>query len=133
MPKFIYYLACVLLWLGLTILALLSLSNRFYDYLTRHPKFTLYLLGINIVPAVADLKKFYLFLAGGWTWLLVWSWWLMPWLKEYFFKTVSNPPTLQIARISSLVVIVSYTGVGFFFIGKSLTIWFKKIYRNAKI
>ncbi len=127
-----YYIACMIIWLGLTGAAAAALRPGFPEWLEAHPRVMLYLLGINRLPLNPSrtLKRFYLFLAGGWTWILVWSWWWMPLLKDYFFRSTPTPIAFRIARISTLIVVGAYAAVGFFAIGRSLTIWFKDIYNS---
>ncbi|MBN1594871.1 hypothetical protein JW933_02990 [candidate division FCPU426 bacterium] len=129
----LYYLACGLVWLGLTILASMAVRQGFPEWLRSHPKTMVCLLGTNRMPAkpVRTLRRFYLFLCGGFTWLLVWSWWIMPPVKNFFFKSIPTPVAFKIARISTLVVVIAYAAAGFFAIGRAVTIWFKEIYRPA--
>jgi len=132
--KIIYYFACVFLWAGLIILAVMAIRPGFPEWLRAHPQIMVLLLGTNQMPAkpVRTLRRFYLFLTGGWTWLLVWSWWLMPAIRDFFFRSTPNPTAFQIARISSIIVILAYAGVGFFAIGRAITIWFREIYSHTE-
>jgi hypothetical protein len=126
----LYYTACVVLWLGLTALALLALRPGFSAWLEARPGVRVWLLGTDRMPdrPVRTLRRFYWFLDGGWTWLLVWSWWLMPALKNYFFRSATQPAALQTARLSSIIVVLAYAATGFFAIGRGITIWYREIY-----
>ncbi|MCD4814139.1 hypothetical protein K8S19_10665 [bacterium] len=132
--KILYYSASILLWVFLAVMAWAALRSGFPKWLREHEQAMLVLLGTNQMPANPEktLRRFYLFLGGGWTWLLIWSWWLMPVVKDFFFREVSNPAALQISRISSGIVLFAYAGVGFFWIGKAVTIWFKEIYNHQE-
>jgi hypothetical protein len=128
----LYYGASVFLAVLLVVLGLASLHPRFADWLGDRPKVMILLLGINLLPLkpVRTLRRFYLFLSGGWIWLLVWSWWLMPWLKNLFYHNVPSLKAYQMARISTLILLVAYSAFGFYCIGKALNIWYKEIYNR---
>lgn len=129
----LYYGLSVLLWVILFALGMCSLHQQFATWLQLHPKVMLWILGINRLPTkpVRTLRRFYLFLASGWTWLLVWSWWIMPVLKNYYYYNLNSLKSYQIARISLMIILAAYSAFGFFCIGKSLSIWFKEIYRRS--
>lgn len=133
--KLLYYSASILLWLFLALMAWASLQPGFVAWLRRNEKWMIVLLGTNQMPQKPEktLKRFYLFLVGGWTWLLAWSWWLMPVIKTFFFREINNPTALRISRLSSMIVLLAYAGVGFFCIAKAVTIWFKEIYNQPQI
>lgn len=126
----LYYAACVVLWLGLTALALLVLRPGFIAWLEARPGLRVWLLGTDRMPdkPAHTLRRFYWFLDGGWTWLLVWSWWLMPALRDHFFRSATQPAALQTARLSSIIVVLAYAATGFFAIGRGITIWYREIY-----
>lgn len=126
----LYYTACAVLWLGLTSLALLVLRPGFITWLEARPGLRVWLLGTDRMPdrPARTLRRFYWFLDGGWTWLLVWSWWLMPALRDYFFRSATQPAALQTARLSGIIVMLSYAAAGFFAIGRGITIWYREIY-----
>ncbi|MCK5243237.1 hypothetical protein KAR34_12385 [bacterium] len=128
--KILYYLACAFLWSGLMSLVVMAWRPGFPEWLTAHPKVMVLLLGTDQLPRrpVLTLRRFYLFLTCGFTWLLVWSWWLMPVIKDFFFRSTPTPTAWQVARISSIIVVLGYAAVGFYGIGKAITIWFKEIY-----
>ena len=88
------------------------------------------LLGIDRLPLnpIRTLRRFYLFLSGGWIWLLVWSWGLMPLLKNVFYRNLPSLKAYQTARLATLILLIAYSAFGFFCIGKALNIWFKEIY-----
>lgn len=125
-----YFVACSLIWMGLMVLVWFAFRTNFAQWLTNHRKAFFYLLGVQKLPNQPEktLKRFYGFLAGGWTWILLWSWWFMPELKDYFFQSVETALAYKIARWSTLIVVAGYAAVGFFAIGKAITIWFKEIY-----
>ncbi len=127
----LYYGISILIWLYLAVLVVLVWRPAFVDWLQGSAKGMYYLLGVSRLPdhPTSLLKRFFGYLAGGWTWLLVWSWWLMPQLKLYFYKSISNEMSFKVARISTMVVLLAYGGVGFFAIAKAITIWYKKIYQ----
>ena len=127
-----YYGISVLLWVLLAALGLSSLHPRFADWLREHPRALLLLLGINQLPLqpARTLRRFYLLLSGGWTWLLVWYWWLMPLLKNNFYRNVSTLKAYQTARLATLILLVAYSAFGFYCIGKALNLWLKEIYRR---
>jgi hypothetical protein len=127
-----YYGISVFLWVLLAALGFGSLHPRFAAWLAAHPRTQLWLLGIDRLPAkpVLTLRRFYLFLSGGWTWLLLWSWWLMPLLKNSFYRNVPSLKAYQTARLATLILLVSYSAFGFYCIGKALNIWFKEIYHR---
>ncbi|MEW6516352.1 MAG: hypothetical protein AB1439_05535 [candidate division FCPU426 bacterium] len=124
----LYYAACLALWLGLTVMALLVLRRDFIAWLEARPGLRVWLLGTDRMPPARTIQRFYWFLDGGWTWILVWSWWLMPALREYFFRSATQPAALQTARLSSIIVVLSYAATGFFAIGRGITIWYREIY-----
>jgi uncharacterized membrane protein SirB2 len=125
-----YYVACGLLFSGLMTMVIMSIRPGFPEWLTQHSKLMMVLLGTNQLPKrpVRTLRRFYIFLTAGFTWLLVWSWWLMPLVKDFFFKSTPTPAAWQVARISSIIVVLAYAAAGFYWIGKAITIWFKEIY-----
>jgi|GEM_PF-6258047 len=125
-----YLAACGLLWLFLTALWVGSLQPGFPGWLASHPRLMVALLGTDRMPAKPSrtLTRFYFFLAGGWTWILAWSWWLGPLIKEQFFRDVTTTKAYEIARISTIIVVAAYAATGFFAIGKAVSIWFKEIY-----
>jgi len=131
----LYYVASVILWLGLTILAVGALFPGFVRWLSAHPQGMVLLLGVNRLPENAEriLRRFYLYLDIGWTWLLVWSWWLMPWFKNFFYHNVNSERAFQVARYSTLIVLVAYSVFGFFCIGRAISIWFKQIYNRSGV
>lgn len=128
---YLYFGFSGLLWSFLTIMVVLIWRNDFVNWLAQHEQARFYLLGVEKLPdqAKALLRKFYTYLFAGWTWILLWAWWIMPQLKDYFFRSVNNEVTLKVARISTLIVIISYAAVGFFAIAKAITLWYRKIYR----
>lgn len=128
-----YYVASVLLWLFLAFFAVWAWRPSLAEWLTAHPRARLLLLGTDRMPenARSTLFKFYGYLALGWTWLLAWSWWLMPASRNYFFSRVDSERAFQAARISTLVVLTAYTVFGFYCIGRALSLWWKKIYGPA--
>jgi hypothetical protein len=125
-----YYAACAVLWALLAALWVASRQEGFPAWLEAHPKAMLALLGVSQLPknALRTLRRFYFYLSGGWTWILVWSWWLGPWVKVYFFRSVTTSKGYDIARMSTMIVIASYAAAGFYAIGRGITIWFKEIY-----
>ncbi len=130
----LYYAACIILWLGLTALAIMAGRRDFPLFLAARPRLMVLLLGTNRMPSrpLRTLRRFYWFLDGGWTWLLVWSWWLMPWVRDFFYRSTPNPTAFHIARISSIIIVLLYAIVGFFAIGRAITIWFREIYNPAR-
>jgi hypothetical protein len=122
----------LLLWVVLFGLGSCSLHPEFAGWLQQHPKVMTLLLGINQLPLkpVRTLRRFYLFLASGWTWLLVWSWWIMPALKNSFYHNLNSLKSFQMARISMLIILIAYSAFGFYCVGKALNIWFKEIYNR---
>jgi hypothetical protein len=127
-----YYGVSIALAALLAVLGLASLHPRFADWLGARPRVMILLLGINQLPLkpVRTLRRFYLFLSGGWLWLLAWSWWLMPWLKNLFYRNVPSLKAYQVARTATLILLVAYSAFGFYAIGKALNIWFKEIYNR---
>lgn len=128
--EWIYYGLSILLWLFLITMLILIWRDDFWFWLTTNRQAGFYLLGVEKLSENSKplARKFYSYLAAGWTWILIWAWWLMPMLKAYFFKSISNELTLKVARISTLIVVISYAAVGFFAIAKALTIWYRNIY-----
>jgi hypothetical protein len=128
-----YYMVTFLLTLLLGSLASAAAWPGFPQWLTQHPRLMLALLGINLLPPdpVKTLRRFYWFLAGGWAWILVWTWWVMPSLREYFFSTAHSGQTMEMARWSTQLIMGAYAAVGFFAIGRSLIIWYREIYNRA--
>lgn len=130
----VYWVVAVLLWLFLTVMAVWSLFPGLARWLAARPRAQVFLLGINQMPDEPEktLRRFYLYLDIGWTWLLLWSWWLMPWLKTWFYRGVASEKAYQLARVSTLVVLVAYSAFGFFCIGRAISLWFRRIYaRNG--
>lgn len=132
MWNWVYYGASIFLAVLLAALGLVSLHPGFADWLGTHPRAMVLLLGIDELPpkAVRTLRRFYLYLSGGWVWLLAWSWWLMPILKNIFYRHVPSLKAYQTARLATLVLLLAYSAFGFFCIGKAINIWFKEIYRH---
>jgi hypothetical protein len=126
----LYYGACALLWAGLTTLAVWSLRPSLAAWYGSHPRARAWLVGVERLPAQAPraLRAFYLYLAGGWTWLLVWSWWLLPWFKLVFYRSAGTARAYQVARTSLLVMVVATAVFGFFCIGKAVQIWRRDLY-----
>lgn len=133
MLTWIYYLASCWLWLGLTVLVIFALRPGFPEWLRKHPAAMVKLLGTDRMPDQPGrtLRRFYLFLYSGFTWLLAWSWWVMPAVKKYLYQAVTSEQTYQIARYSTLGVYALYAAVGFFAIARGIMLWFKKIYGPA--
>jgi len=131
----LYYVACAVLWVFLTGMAVLAFIPAFPDWLRAHRRVTLWLLGIDQLPAepAPILRRFYVFLAGGWTWLLVWSWWLMPAVKDVFYRSIHSTRSYHIARTATFVVLLAYVVFGFYCIGRAIYIWMKKIYGRTDI
>jgi hypothetical protein len=129
-----YYGVSVALWVFLTGLAVLAWLPDFPARLERHPRAMLVLLGVNRLQPDArpQLRKFYSYLAGGWTWILVWSWWLMPLCKQKFYPAAHSLKAFQLARTSMMILMISYAAFGFFCIGKAIQIWMKKIYSSNR-
>lgn len=125
-----YYSAAVLLWVFLAVMAVGTLRPGFTAWLQAHPRVRLNLLGTNQLPKNPErvLRRFYLFLAGGWTWILVWAWWLMPAIRAWFFKRVTTGKGYETAKIATLIVLAAYAVTGFYAIGKAVSIWFREIY-----
>ncbi len=126
-----YYGISILIWLYLAVMVVLVWRTAFVDWLKGSAKGMYYLLGVGKLPDAPTslLKRFFGYLWGGWTWILLWSWWLMPLLKKYFFKFISNEMSFKIAQISTLIVVIAYGAAGFFAIAKAIILWYKKIYQ----
>ncbi len=126
----LYYGVCVVLWVGLTALAVWSLWPSLAAWYASHPRALAWLLGLERLPpdAAGVLRKFYLYLDGGWTWLLVWSWWLLPWFKARFYRGAGTVQAYQMARTSTLVLMIATAVFGFYFIGRALIVWRRELY-----
>jgi hypothetical protein len=126
----LYYGACALLWVGLTGLAVWSFQPSLAAWFAVHPRARAWLLGLERLPEDAPrvLRTFYLYLAGGWTWLLVWSWWLLPWFKLQFYRSAATAQAYRVARISMLVLVAATAVFGFFCIGKAIQVWRRDLY-----
>lgn len=130
----VYTIASALLWLFLATLGVAAWRPGFVEWLQGHPRLQMVLLGIDRLPSdpVRVLKRFYGFLAAGWTWILLWSWFLMPLLRTWFFRGVNGPRSFQLAQIATLIVVVAYAATGFFSIGKAVSIWYREIYARPQ-
>jgi hypothetical protein len=126
----LYYGVCGLLWVGLTSLAVWSLRPSLAAWYAVHPRALAWLVGLERLPprAPQTLRTFYLYLAGGWTWLLVWSWWLLPWFKVRIYRGAATAHAYQIARTSVLILVVATAVFGFYCIGKAIQIWRRDLY-----
>ncbi len=131
----IYYGLCVGLWVVLAGLGIASLIPGFAAWLGQRPKMMILFLGIDRMPEkpVSTLRRMYVYLALGWSWLMSWSWWIMPALKNVIYHDVASLKAMHIARISMLILLVTYSVFGFFCISKALKIWFKEIYNRPNV
>ncbi len=130
----LYTVACAVLWVGLAVLTVWSLRPSLAEWLRAHPRAGIWLLGVDRLPEDAPrvLRRFYLYLTGGWTWLLVWSWWLLPWFKTRFYHGAATLQTYQMARTATVVLMIATAGFGFYGIAKAIMIWRRDLYRRGE-
>lgn len=129
----LYYTACAVLWIGLAVLTAWSLRPSLAAWLTAHPRAMAWLLGLDRLPEDAPrvLRRFYLHLTGGWTWLLVWAWWLLPWFKTRFYRGAATLQSYQMARTATVVMLIATAVFGFYGIAKAILIWQRELHRRG--